>query len=801
MRTRNMMTPILAAALGLTIAFAAPAAYGWSQTALAAEEEQQPITVSMSAGSGIYAEAFTLTLTSEGAKTIYYTLDGSDPKTSSTRAEYTDGITIKDRSKEANYVSAVDPLLFDNANVKWKKRTKSYTTTRKAPADTDVDKGTVVKAVAVDANGNFGTVETNTYFVGTVAMHIKNAQKSAQAAGIPLSVMSISMNYEDLFDYEKGIYVKGKIFDEAVAKYLEENPKATTDMMNDQARRLPANYNQKGKDWERNAHIDYFETDGTTLDCQLQQDCGIRIQGNYSRSDLMKGLRLYARADYGKKNFKYPFFENAKDDSGKTITKHKKLVLRNGGNYAFAGTKYNDAYWQSMLSDLDCETQGSRACVVYIDGEYWGLYILQQDFDDSYFEETHGVNKDSVVVYKASDADADEEYGYKLDEGTLPDGETDVNYFYRDLMNFFAEHKNLKNDADYEAFCKLVDPQSVMDFFAAQVWINNKWDWPGKNWSMWRTTTVDPNNAYADGRFRFCLYDLDFGGCGGSGEAYANTIRDDNYNTNVDAKGNYYNDRGLLGQNLKEAMNPSIQCFIMLMSNEKFRNAYKQELLDLSKKNFESSKATTVLTQFKNTYEPLFAQYYTRYNWSNDTTNGYAGYNSLKSFVEQRPNGIAQMNTWIDNFYKTGKDEEVIVIPSPSPSVTPSTEPSVKPSASPSSKPTPAPTVSPTKKPVPNPGQTKKTAKTKKIKKLGVKAKKKTKVIRVSTVGKAQVTIVVSKKIIVKGKKKVKKITKKTSAKGVVSFKLSKKLTKGMKITVTVHKKGYKTKKKSIKIK
>ena len=801
MRTRNMMTPILAAALGLTIAFAAPAAYGWSQTALAAEEEQQPITVSMSAGSGIYAEAFTLTLTSEGAKTIYYTLDGSDPKTSSTRAEYTDGITIKDRSKEANYVSAVDPLLFDNANVRWKKRTKSYTTTRKAPADTDVDKGTVVKAVAVDANGNFGTVETNTYFVGTVAMHIKNAQKSAQAAGIPLSVMSISMNYEDLFDYEKGIYVKGKIFDEAVAKYLEENPKATTDMMNDQARRLPANYNQKGKDWERNAHIDYFVTDGTTLDCQLQQDCGIRIQGNYSRSDLMKGLRLYARADYGKKNFKYPFFENAKDDSGKTITKHKKLVLRNGGNYAFAGTKYNDAYWQSMLSDLDCETQGSRACVVYIDGEYWGLYILQQDFDDSYFEETHGVNKDSVVVYKASDADADEEYGYKLDEGTLPDGETDVNYFYRDLMNFFAEHKNLKNDADYEAFCKLVDPQSVMDFFAAQVWINNKWDWPGKNWSMWRTTTVDPNNAYADGRFRFCLYDLDFGGCGGSGEAYANTIRDDNYNTNVDAEGNYYNDRGLLGQNLKEAMNPSIQCFIMLMSNEKFRNAYKQELLDLSKKNFESSKATTVLTQFKNTYEPLFAQYYTRYNWSNDTTNGYAGYNSLKSFVEQRPNGIAQMNTWIDNFYKTGKDEEVIVIPSPSPSVTPSTEPSVKPSASPSSKPTPAPTVSPTKKPVPNPGQTKKTAKTKKIKKLGVKAKKKTKVIRVSTVGKAQVTIVVSKKIIVKGKKKVKKITKKTSAKGVVSFKLSKKLTKGTKITVTVHKKGYKTKKKSIKIK
>lgn len=121
------------------------------------------------------------------------------------------------------------------------------------------------------------TVETNTYFVGTVAMHIKNAQKSAQAAGIPLSVMSISMNYEDLFDYEKGIYVKGKIFDEAVAKYLQENPKATTDMMNDQARRLPANYNQKGKVGSVMLILIISKRMEQRLTV-VAQDCGIRIR-------------------------------------------------------------------------------------------------------------------------------------------------------------------------------------------------------------------------------------------------------------------------------------------------------------------------------------------------------------------------------------------------------------------------------------------------------------------------------------------------------------------------------------------
>ena len=66
-------------------------------------------------------------------------------------------------------------------------------------------------------------------------------------------------------------------------------------------RRLDGNYKQRGKDWERAAHVDYFESDGKTTVCRLQQDCGIRIQGNYSRSDLPEGLALVWRKKYGKK--------------------------------------------------------------------------------------------------------------------------------------------------------------------------------------------------------------------------------------------------------------------------------------------------------------------------------------------------------------------------------------------------------------------------------------------------------------------------------------------------------------------
>ena len=307
----------------------------------------------------LLSRCFSLDITCEGAEKIFYTMDGSNPMTSGTRKEYTGAVSVTDRKNDLNVLAAVEPVLFDCA----------YSTYNgsscKAPADNEVDKATVIKAVGIDASGNYSGVVTNTYFVGSMAGHIQGIEESCKAAGIPLAIMSVSMDYNDLFDYEKGIYVRGKVFEDAYRDWMDgKNPEAK------EMRNLEANYTQRGSEWERPAHIDYLESDGKTTSCKLQQDCGIRIQGNYSRSDLQKGFRLYAKKEYGEKNFNYPFFgEDLKDDTGATMDKFKKLTLRNGGNASFLA-KYNDAYWQSLLKDLHCDTQGSRACVVYLDGEY-----------------------------------------------------------------------------------------------------------------------------------------------------------------------------------------------------------------------------------------------------------------------------------------------------------------------------------------------------------------------------------------------------------------------------------------------
>ena len=587
----------------------------------------EPLT--FSAGSGVYEEAFQLTLTGNGA--IYYTDNGSDPREAG--IPYTDPILIEDRSGMPNRVSAVDPILFDAAHSKWNGGIQNYVYTLPEPADEDVDKCTVIKAAVQDSDGSWSEVTTHTYFIGSMEEHIRGIAESCEASGTTLAVISITMDERDLFDYETGIYVKGKIFDEHLQQQLQYGHEDYKD-----ARNLEANYTQRGRAWEREAHIDFFESDGTATTLVLSQDCGIRVQGNYSRSDYQKGFRLYARSEYGDNNFRYAVFgSELTDDTGAVMDKFKTLILRNGGNCAFT-TKYSDTFWSGLVADWNVDILTSRPCVVYLNGEYWGLYVLQEDFSDDYFEDHHGVAKEDVVLYKG-DAET-YSIGYKLDLGDIPAGQ-EVDYYYADLLEFFRTHDDLESQADYEEFIKLVDPDSAMDYYAVQMWINNKWDWPGKNWSMWRTTTVDPNNPYADGRWRFCIYDVEFGGVSGSSDARTNTIKEDNYKK-----------YGMLDMSTS---NPSVLVFAYLMTNEYWRNAFYDRLLSLSDTCFRQDVAMERLALLKNTYTPLYDQFFDRFPGTGSAENsnfgGYASSQCIADFLALRPKYIQDMIDWSENYF------------------------------------------------------------------------------------------------------------------------------------------------------
>ncbi|MBR0131502.1 MAG: CotH kinase family protein [Lachnospiraceae bacterium] len=591
-----------------------------------AEKAAGPEVLKFSKTSGICDAEFDLTISSTDEKysEIYYTLDGSNPATSSTAVKYEGAVPIKDRKNEKNVVSAVDPDLFCANFSKVNSAKTNFECTIKAPSDDAVDKCTTIRAVAKNEKGELSREENAVYFFGTMEEHIKGLSESASAAGYSLAVVSLSMDYDDLFDYKTGIYVKGEIFQNAVTDYFNQNKRRDPE----DGRKMDANFRMKGREWEKEAGMTLLEVtaDGKTS-VALSHNCGVRVQGNYSRSDLQKGLRLYARKEYGPKNFRYPIFgTDYVNDSGDVMDKFKTIMLRAGGNTAFSA-KFNDTFWQSLCADMTTDIQMSRPCVLYINGEYFGLYVLQEDYSDNYFQNLHGVEKDDVVLYKG-DAEA-LKLGYKLDEGELPAGVTDESYYFRELLDFIKTHKTLKKQEDYDAFVKLVDPKSVMEYFAVEVWIDNKWDWPGKNWSMWKTTSSDGTDGYGDGRWRFVFYDVEFGGFSGDGDVRHNTIKEDNYKPN-----------GLLDMNTN---NPAVLCFALLMTNDGFRKDYEDMLYALSDETFSEERAGERLEWFKNVYSPLYPQFFERYKGAGKISDAEGSINNIKAFLKKRKDNIKKM--------------------------------------------------------------------------------------------------------------------------------------------------------------
>ena len=379
--------------------------------------------VTFSHSGGFYENSFSLTMSCDEADHIRYTTNGGSPTANSTLYEAPLFLDQNLYSNSAIYTIPItlEELLFI--------------------PDT-IQRCITIRACAFDDGENpVGPVNTQSYFISTLG---------CDTHGLP--VMSITADSVDLFDYYTGIFVPGASFDTTNSYWT-------------------GNYYESGIDWERVVNVEFYESNNSGVN----QLAGLRTHGGTARRGQQKGMKLYAREEYGTKRFYHKFFA----DSPKNSVKH--LVLKPFSCQWFS-TGIQDWICNSIAKNIGLEYISSRPSAMFINGEYWGIYYVSERPDSHYLEDHFGYNDDDYNVIGNW-------------YGVAEDGDSTS---FVQMMQWLQD-ADLSDAASYAHLCSLVDIDNFIDYYCLELFIANN-DWPANNMRCYQ---------YRNGQWRWIFFDGD----------------------------------------------------------------------------------------------------------------------------------------------------------------------------------------------------------------------------------------------------------------------------------------------------
>lgn len=344
---------------------------------------------------------------------------------------------------------------------------------------------TTIKAIAVNGNET-SELQTKSYVMG------KNVFNRFDDSTY---VFVLSTDPHNLYDYYDGVCVEGFVRDQ----WLENEYRG-----GEVPYEAPANWSIGGRESERDMYVEVYNNKGEQL---IDQAAGGRVVGGVSRATDQKSWRLIARNEYSEGNgmFKFPFFGAANNAYGELISKYDRITLRNNANDREFASIRDEVAAQLAKNAGFPDTQETIPAAVFLNGEYYGFSWLHEAYCNGYFESTYGGNKDNyrIVGSKETQIEGNDEDDDYLDLQSV----NDYNYVCELAKNGLAD------DAKFEEFCSLVDIDNLMLYYAIQIYINNE-DWPGNNFKAWRyypSENEEVSSDYLDGKWRFLLFDAEFG--------------------------------------------------------------------------------------------------------------------------------------------------------------------------------------------------------------------------------------------------------------------------------------------------
>lgn len=218
-----------------------------------------------------------------------------------------------------------------------------------------------------------------------------------------------------------------------------------------------------GRDWERPVSVELFTADGAA---QLQVDGGVKIQGGESRNPPKcpkHSLGLRFRSAYGASRLQFPLFDDSPVDSFDAL--HLRGFFNNAWTHWDPSQRQQAQYirdqWMhdAMVEMGNADGGRGRYVHLYINGIYWGLYVLQERPVASHYAAYQGGDPDRVDAINGGRATAGTLQAWNELKSTVASKDwariqqvLDVdNFIDLSLLWLFAGNQDLKTDGNWRA--------------------------------------------------------------------------------------------------------------------------------------------------------------------------------------------------------------------------------------------------------------------------------------------------------------------------------------------------------------
>lgn len=248
-----------------------------------------------------------------------------------------------------------------------------------------------------------------------------------------------------------------------------------------------------GNQWGGNkvGAFELFEQDGMFID---EGEGHFNKHGNDSWAYDQRGFDFIMRDQFGyNDDLDHVIFPNDTDRSN-----FQRVILKPGAsdNYPFesGGAHIRDAFIHtlSIRADMLLDERTWRPCVVYLNGEYWGVYEIREKADDHDYTDYYYDQDKFNLQYLKTWGGTWEEYG-------APNAQSDW-----DALRNFIMANNMGPGPDFDYAKSQLKWASLCDYFMFNSYVVNQ-DWLNWNTAWWRG--MNPNGSKK--KWRYTLWDMD----------------------------------------------------------------------------------------------------------------------------------------------------------------------------------------------------------------------------------------------------------------------------------------------------